>query len=138
MFGGEHYRNDEWCSSETYDEDKLLCQIASVIEDINLGTYVHYDNYSISGDWLISSDYYFNKDNKLYFVFWRMNTYQAEETLTVEKRLYFNFDGEPIRTFQTKYKMNTISKSNASFADQNVEYESRLNRMGFYNTWKNK
>lgn len=71
-------------------------------------------------------------------MFWRINTYQAEEPLTVEKRLYFNFDGEPIRTTQTKYKMNTISKSNASFADQNVEYESQLNRMGFYNTWKNK
>ena len=135
---GENYQNDEWYANELNTDDKFLFQKVSVIEDSNLGTFVYYDYYSMSGDWYIAIDYYFDIDGKLYFVFWRMNTFQADEDLTVEKRVYINTEGELIRNLKSVYKMNTKNKSTAGFADQDVEYELQLNKMDFYELWKSK
>ena len=64
------------------------------------------------------------------------NTFQAEKPLTVEKRLYFNADGELIKELQSTYKMNSKEKSTASFADREVAYNLQLNKMEFYDFWK--
>ena len=135
---GKNYQEDAWYTNEQASEDKFLFQKTYIIENPNLGTFVYYDNYSISGDWYTSIDYYFDANNKLYFVFWRMNTFQADEPLTVEKRLYFNTEGKLIRNLKSIYKMNTKEKSTAGFADREVEYELQLKKMGFYNKWKQK
>lgn len=132
---GENYQEDAWYSNEQTSEDKFLYQKVRLLEKSNLGTFVYYDNYSMSGDWYIAIDYYFDTDNKLYFVFWRMNTFQADEPLTIEKRLYFNSDGELIRNLESVYKMNTKDESTAGFADRDVEYELQLNKMDFYGKW---
>ena len=90
----------------------------------------------MSGDWNIVVEYYFDRTDKLHFIFWRMNTFQAEEPLTIEKRLYFNSEGEQIRSLKSIYKMNSRDESTAEFADRQVEYELQLNKMGFYDFWK--
>ncbi|WP_422359458.1 hypothetical protein [Reichenbachiella sp.] len=133
---GENYQEEEWYSNELGTKDKFLFQKATVIENSNLGTLVYYDNYAISGDWYIAVDFYFDTNNKLYFVFWRMNTFQASEPLTIEKRLYFNPQGEMIRNLKSTYKMNTKEESTSGFADREVEYELQLDKMDFYNKWK--
>ena len=135
---GKNYQENEWYTNEQDSEDKFLFQQAYIIEKPDLGTYVYYDNFSMSGDWYIAIDYYFDTSNKLYFVFWRMNTFHAEEPLTVEKRLYFNSDGELIRNLTSTFKMNTSEKLNVEFADQDVDYELQLNKMDFYPKWKGK
>ena len=135
---GENYQDEKWYKNEQSSGDKFLYQKVQLIETDDLGTYVHCDNYSMSGDWFIAVDYYFDTENKLYFVFWRMNTFQALEPLSVEKRLYFNTEGELIRNLQSTYKINTKEASTAEFADRSVEYELQLNEMGFYNIWQSK
>lgn len=92
----------------------------------------------MSGDWYIAVDYYFDTYKKLYFIFWRMNTFQADEPLTIEKRLYLNSEGELIRELKSKYKMNSKTASTAGFADRDVEYELQLNKMNFYGKWRTK
>lgn len=133
---GENYQEGEWYTKEQTDEDKFLFQKATLIEKPNLGTFVYYDNYAMSGDWYIAVEYYFDTKDKLYFVFWRMNTYQADEPLTAEKRLYFNSEGELIRDLQSTFKMNTKDETTAGFADRDVEYKLQLQKMGFYGKWK--
>ncbi|MEP0043287.1 MAG: hypothetical protein ABJE80_10600 [Reichenbachiella sp.] len=132
---GESYQEDEWYTNEQASEGKFLFQKVRLIEKSNLGTFVYYDNYSMSGDWYIAVDYYFDTNDKLYFVYWRMNTYQADEPLTIEKRLYFNSEGELIRNLKSTYKMNTKDGSTAGFADRDIEYELQLNKMDFYGKW---
>ncbi|MDW3209748.1 MAG: hypothetical protein R8N23_07770 [Reichenbachiella sp.] len=133
---GENYQEDEWYTSEQASEDKFLFQKTYIIEKANLGTFVYYDNFAMSGDWKISVDYYFDTNDRLYFIFWRMNTFQANEPLTIEKRLYFNSEGELIRNLKSTFKMNTKDESTAGFADRDVEYELHLNKMDFYSKWK--
>tara|TARA_B100001245_G_C22756333_1_gene366102 strand:+ start:220 stop:789 length:570 start_codon:yes stop_codon:yes gene_type:complete len=133
---GANYEETKWYWNELESEDQFLFQKVRIIEKSNRGTFVNYENYSISGDWRITVDYYFDKSDRLYFVFWRMNTFQAEKPLTVEKRLYFNADGELIKELQSTYKMNSKEKSTASFADREVAYNLQLNKMEFYDFWK--
>lgn len=64
-----------------------------------------------------------------------MNTFQADEPLTIEKRLYFNSEGELIRNLKSTFKMNTKDESTAGYADRDVEYELQLNKMDFYSKW---
>lgn len=135
---GDNYQEDEWYTNELTSEDKFLFQKATIIEKPNLGTFIYYDNYAMSGDWKISVDHYFDTNHRLYFVFWRMNTFQTDEPLTIEKRLYFNSTSELIQNLKSTYKMNTKNESTAGFADQDVEYELQLNKMDFYGKWKTK
>ncbi len=135
---GENYGEESWYSNEINTEEKFLYEMVSVIEDDELGTFVNYDNYAFSGDWYISVDYYFGTTNKLYFIFWKMNTFQAEEPVTVEKRLYFDSNDVLVRSLESVYKMNTHEESKSSFADRDVEFESRIEGMPFYNFWKSK
>ncbi|WP_109830665.1 hypothetical protein [Reichenbachiella versicolor] len=134
----DNFQNNDWYLEELTSEDKFLFQKVNLIEKANLGTFVNCYNFSISADWTIVADYYFGQNNKLYFIFWRMNTFRAEEPLTIEKRLYFDSKGDLIRNLISVYKMNTKEKSTASFDDQEVEYHPDLTKMGFYDKWKSK
>ena len=133
---GENYEKDQWYSSVQNADGKVLYQKAFIIENPELGTFVHYDNYAISGDWYISVDYYFDANESLYFVFWKMNTFQAEEPVTVEKRRYFNAKGEEIKSLTSTYKMNTREESSVGYADRDLDYEVELSKMSFYPKWK--
>ncbi len=135
---GKNYQEGGWYSSEQTSEEKFLFQKVRLIEKQNLGTFVYFDNYSPSGDWYIAIDYYFNTNNKLYFVFWRMNTFQADEPLTIEKRLYFDYGGRLIRNLKSTFKMNTKEESTAGFVDRDVDYELQLSKMDFYSKWAEK
>ncbi|MEL6559615.1 MAG: hypothetical protein AAFQ94_15595 [Bacteroidota bacterium] len=129
---GENYQEEDWYENEQKSENKFLFQKVSVIKKDSLGTFVHHDDYSMSGDWNITADYYFDTNDQLYFIYWRMNTFQATEPVTVEKRLYFDTDEQLIRNLESKYKLNTKEESTAEFADREVAYELRLNNMSFY------
>ena len=67
-----------------------------------------------------------------------MNTFYADEPLTVEKRLYFDSNGSIIRELKSVYKMNTKEKIDVSFMDQEVLYVLTLNDLVFYNYWNKK
>ena len=133
---GENYQEEGWYKNPLQQGVKFLFEKCIIHEKVELGTLVNYENFAMSGDWFITSDYYFDTDGKLYFVFWRMNTFQAEEDVTVEKRLYFDSEGQLIRKLKSVFKMNTREESNVSYNDHNVDYALRLREMNFYSFWK--
>ncbi len=134
---GKYYQFNEWFHN-TQDNDSLtIAQAASIIEKENLGYFVRVENCSFSGDWHMKIDYYFNKEEQLYFIFWRMNTFQAEEPLTVEKRLYFDSFGKIIRDLENVYKMNTKELIEMNFMDREVDYILTLSEINFYKVWTN-
>ena len=135
---GEHFQEDGWYNEELKSSDKFLFQKASIIQKQHIGSFVFYNDYSLSGDWSIATEYYFDTSHKLYFVYWRMNTFQATEPLTVEKRLYFDASGTLIQSQKSKYKINTIEESTAEFTDREVEYNLQLEKMRFYKKWSEK
>jgi len=133
---GKNYQIDKWFSKKLDIDSLTLSEAVSIIEKKDLGYFVYVDNYSFSGDWYIAVEYYYNKDEKLCFIFWRMNTFYAEKPLTVEKRLYFDSNGRLIRELKSVYKMNTKEKIDISYMDKEVDYELTLNEMSFYKNWK--
>ena len=109
-----------------------------IIEKENLGYFLYTDNYSFSGDWYVAVDYYFDTKGKLYFIFWRMNSFYAEKPVTVEKRLYFDQEGEKIRDLVAVYKMNTKEKTDVSFMDKDVDYKMDISEYEVFDKWKSK
>ncbi|MDD2565187.1 MAG: hypothetical protein PHU27_13320, partial [Salinivirgaceae bacterium] len=134
---GENYQFDKWTDKELDDDTLTLSEAVSIIQEKALGFFVYVDTYSFSGDWYVATAYYYDKDEKLYFVFWRMNTFYAEEPLTVEKRLYFDSQGQLIRDLKSVYKMNTKEKIDIEFMDREVNYDLTLSDMDFYKHWIN-
>lgn len=134
---GENYQFDKWTDKKLDDDTLTICEAVSIIEQKDFGFFVYVETYSFSGDWYVATDYYYYKDKQLYFIFWRMNTFNAEEPLTVEKRLYFDKNGDKIRELQSVYKMNTKEKRDINFMDKDVDYKLSLNEMEFYKFWKN-
>lgn len=135
---GENYQFNKWTDKKLNDDSLILSERVSIIEHKDLGFFVYVDSYSLSGDWYIATDYYFNQEEQLYFVFWRMNTFYAEEPLTIEKRLYFDNQGQLIRDLKSVYKMNTKEKIDIGFMDREVDYQLLLSDMDFYKHWINK
>ena len=131
---GECYQYNKWFNENVDDDSLELSKIISIIKENYLGTYIHNDVYSLSGDWYITIDYYYDLNDKLYFVFWIMNTFHAEEPVTIEKRIYFDKTGNKIQELQSVFKMNTNEKSAAGFMDRDVDYKLDLKEMEFYKT----
>ncbi|MCG8699857.1 MAG: hypothetical protein MI922_17515 [Bacteroidales bacterium] len=132
---GENFDFGKWYFQQQDVDSLTLSEVVSIIEQKDLGYFVYMDNYSYSGDWYTAVDYYFNTAGKLYFIFWRMNTFYAEEPLTVEKRLYFNGNQKLIKKLQSVYKMNTKEKTDISFMDQEVNFRTKIENMTFYEYW---
>ena len=133
---GENYQFDKWFDIKIDNDSLTLSEAVSIIDEKDLGYFVYVDYYSFSGDWYIAVDFFYNKEGQLYFIFWRMNTFYAEEPLTVEKRLYFDNTGQLIRDLKFVYKMNTKEKIDISFMDREVDYKLSLTDMDFYKYWK--
>lgn len=134
---GENYKFDRWSNKELGADSLTLSYKVSIIENNKFGYYVNIESYSFSGDWFVVSDYYYDINQKLYFVFWRLSTYFADEPVRVEKRLYFAANGEKIRELQKVYKMNTNEKSESNFMDQSVDYMLDFSDWSFYELWTN-
>ena len=128
---GDNYQYEDWFN-QTIDNDSMtLHEIISVLKEDDLGTYINNDIYSFSGDWYVAVEYYYDIKDKLYFIFWKMNTFYAEEPVTVEKRLYFSNSGIKIQELQSVYKMNTKEKYEGSFMDRDVDYKLNLKEIDF-------
>ncbi len=132
---GNNYQFSKWTYENSTDESFILTEAISIIKNNKLGFYVKNEIYSLSGDWFISADFYFDKNQKLYFIFWKMNSFQAEQPVTIEKRLYFNKNGELIKNLKSVYKINTKKEINVSYRDIEVDYHINLKDMDFYNYW---
>ncbi len=128
---GKYLKKNKWSSSEIKSDQKILVNKIKYLRNKS-GHFIYSENYSISGDWFINSETYYDNKNRLYFVFWNMNTFQAETPLSVERRLYFDEEGYIIRNLEQKYKMNTKEKSDSHFSDRKVQYETKIENLKFF------
>ena len=128
---GNNYENMEWTTQETKSDQKRLSEKNSVIRK-KIGSFVLTEVYSFSGDWFVMSEKYYDKSGNLFFVFWKMNTYQADEPATVEKRLYFDESGKIVRSVQEVYKLNTKQRQDINFMDHEVDYELEFKNLAFH------
>lgn len=135
---GDEQQFHTWSTHILEDDSLSLSEAVSILTNKELGTFMSVDNSSASGDWSTTADYYYNKAGRLYFIFWRMNTFYAEVPLTVEKRLYFDNTGRLIRELKSVYKMNTQEKVDLSFMDKPVDYKLNLSDLEVYKFSKGK
>lgn len=134
---GEDFMSSGWLTSEHLNDSLHLAETVTILEQKNEGFFVTTESYSLSGDWFVTFDQYYDKDGLIYFIFWRMNTFLAEEPLTIEKRLYFDPQGYIIRELNATYKMNTKEEVLFSYYDQEIDYQPLLFRTNYFNIWKN-
>jgi hypothetical protein len=132
---GENYQFEKWTDKMMDNDSLILSEAVSIIKKKGFGYFVHRDTFSFSGDWYVVADFYYDKNGQLYFIFWRMNTFYAEEPLSVEKRLYLDKHGQLILDLKSVYKMNTKEKLDKAFSDRAVDYNLTLNDMDFYKYW---
>ena len=128
---GENYEKQEWSQKELKSDAKALSDKYTVLRRA-IGAYVNHEQYSFSGDWFVVSEHYYDGNGKLLFVFWKMNTFQAEEPATIEKRLYFAANGKVIRNLTDVYKLNSKERQNVSFMDHDVEFSPDFKSLEFH------
>lgn len=127
---GNNFEKEEWSRKLVKSNEKRLAEKVTLIKN-KIGSWVQKEDFSFSGDWVIASEHYYDEEGKLFFVFWKMNTFQAEKPVTVEKRLYFDKDGKVIRNLVAVYKMNTKQETKSGFMDREVAYEIYFGKQDF-------
>jgi len=127
---GNNFEKEEWSTTLIKSDEKRLAEKVTLIKH-KTGSWVQKEDFSFSGDWVIASEHYYDEEGKLFFVFWKMNTFQAEEPVTVEKRLYFDKQGKVVRNLVAVYKLNTQQETKASFMDRDVAYETSFSKQDF-------
>ena len=133
---GKNYAHNAWYSEEREVDSLTRSKVVSIYENKELGYYIQLEKFSFSGDWFVISDHYFNPNGQLYFIYWRLSTFYAEVPATIERRLYFNEEGELIKNLESMYKMQTDEEINVSYMERKVEYKTNLKELDFYNYWK--
>lgn len=111
--------NGTWTPFEPGDSVTVI-EVARVFSQPGLGHLVKLNTNSISGDWFIKTENYFDSNGDLFFIFWSMNTFQADVPVTVEKRLYFDGRNGLMKELKTVYKMNSRDVVEVRFADREV------------------
>ena len=130
LFTGENFSTEKWTNSYTPSDEIFVGDELQIIDIDSLGTFVLLMSSSPSGDWFIHSENYYWSNGNLFFVFWKMNTYQASEPSTVERRIYFNESGEEIRSLESVYKLNTKGKiRNPNFMNREVIYWKTISEL---------
>ncbi len=129
---GKYYHN-----LNSDEQNSMMCiSTYYLLREENLGTYLKIESSSPSSDYSIISDHYFNKEGKLYFIYWKMNTFHGMDcAVTVIRRVYFDSEGNQIKQSEKVYKMNTEIEIETSFYDPGVKYKTSLYEMDFYKYW---
>ena len=134
VFYGKNYNKNEWTNDPAKVKKGFIGNEATIVKNEDLGIMFILRENTPSGDWSIYSENYYDKSGKLYFVFRALNTFQALEPLTVEKRLYFNEKGDLIKSLENIYKMNTKEKVlNPDYMKRAIKYWLDLKELPFFN-----
>lgn len=127
---GANFESEEWLIKPIESDSKRLAEKISFLKS-KAGAWVLKEDFSFSGDWVIKSEHYYDERGRLFFILWKMNTFQAEEPVTVGKKLYFDQYGNVILNLVEVYKLNTHQVSNAKYIDREVVYETSFNKQNF-------
>lgn len=132
---GDRYENQQWQKTMERNDTLFLTQTSTIMQKDSLGYFMQEYSTSPSGDWLLIVDYYYDVDGDLYFAFWRLNTFLAEEPVTVQRRFYYNKDGEPARLLKSVYKLGTKEEVDVSYSEPPIRFEIDFSETEVYFLW---
>ena len=133
----EDDKNIYWSSTEIQDNSLILIQKIAYIKNVELGYLVCSENFTVSGDWYIVQNDYYSTEEKLICTKWEMNTCKAEFPITVDKIIYFDYEGTIFSQYRNIYKFNTKDTVSIKFEDVDVHYGLKLNALEFFTIGKN-
>lgn len=129
-----------WVKNKIEDISKNYYEVYDkyrIIKDDKLGTYINIYTNSLSGDWGIITDYYYDKNDKLIFIYYAASSLFGENGLALtEKRLYFDEEGNLIRNLEKTFDPDTKKPVEQHFKFNDVEYNINLKEMDFHSYWK--
>lgn len=133
QFTGDDYSDDQWLQAIQDSANSFIGEELSLYSVDSLGTVIKFSETSPSGDWFATSEHYYSKTGKLYFIFWTLNTFNAEYPCSIERRLYFNDEFEIIKKLESVYKMNTKEKiKNPNFMDIDIQIWNKIKDLPIY------
>lgn len=140
---GEHYSKSEYSTVKSGSDSVFLGELIVAVKR-DKGILIHSEINTPSGDWFIVQDNYYDKDGKIAYVYWNMNTFQAslgEESVpaSISKRIYFDKAGDRILQRVKAYRMNTdteMSSQSFGFMDREVEVHNEIEKLEYYHLLK--
>ena len=127
----ENDRNIYWSSTEIQDNSLILIQKIAYLKNEELGSLVCSENFTVSGDWYIVQNDYSSIEGKIICTKWEMNTCKAEFPITVNKKIYFNYNGTIYSQYRNIYKFNIQDIVSIKYQDVDVNYRLQINDLEF-------
>ena len=135
IYSGENYQNERWVSEvNKKNSGSFIGEEVTLVKNDKLGMMFYILETSPSGDWVIAAEHYYWPSGELFFVYWKLNTYQAIEPMTIERRLYFSENGNLVESLESVYKLGTREKvDNPNYMPHDVTYWKNVRELPFYN-----
>jgi peptidoglycan hydrolase-like protein with peptidoglycan-binding domain len=133
---GQNYSVSKYSLSEDKSGAVFLYQLIVPMKLGDLGYFVYKEISTPSGDHFTVQQDYYGPDGKLFLATLNINTSYAEEPATIEKRFYFDADGNPDRKTVQIYKMNTDVPLKSDFGDREVEIIRQVNDIPYWSLLK--
>lgn len=135
---GPNYSKSEYTPTENNSDSVFLSQLIVAVQ-CRKGFLVYVETRTPSGDWFVVENNYYDKDGKLIFIKWDMNTSYSSianttdtQSASIEKRIYFDASSKQIVNRMVSYKMNTDEEMKFDFADREVEVAPTLRDLKYF------
>ena len=138
IYSGETIQNEKWVIKiNKQDSGAFIGEEVTLVKNDKLGMMFYILETSPSGDWVIAAEHYYWPSGELFFVYWKLNTYQAIEPMTIERRLYFSKGGNLVESLKSVYKLGTKEKvDNPDYMPHDVNSWKNIRELPFYSLLK--
>jgi len=134
LYSGENYKNDKWVTEKPAENDEsFIGEEINFWTDSKMGSYFEMQSSSPSGDWSIFTKNYYGLNKKLEFVFWTMNTTQAQsDALTIERKFTFDKSGILKQKCESVFQMDSGKPvENPNYMEHDVKYWKTVSDLPF-------
>jgi len=134
IYSGENYQNEKWVIEiNKQNSGSFIGEEVTLVKNDKLGMMFYISETSPSGDWYIAAEHYYWPSGRLFFVYWKLNTFQALEPMTIERRLYFSKDGNLVESLESVHKLGSKEKvDNPNYLPHDVTYWKNIREIPFY------
>lgn len=135
IYSGENYQNEKWVIKiNKQDSGAFIGEEVTLVKNDKLGIMFFISETSPSGDWYIAAEHYYWPSGELFFVYWKLNTFQALEPMTIERRIYLNKGGNLVESLESVHKLGTKEKAESpNYMPHDVTYWKNVRELPFYN-----
>ena len=128
---GKNNSIEKWSDTKLDSSKYFLSHKIVYIKNAKLGFVIYNEYYTQTGDWFIVQEDYYLVNGKLIFTDWVMNTVYAEYPITVEKKMYFNENGNIQKKYTNTFRLNTKEIVQVDFLDHEVNYKTDISDLEF-------